>query len=317
VKSSQLNIQRKHLELVSAVDRSETLADVAAVLHLTPSALSHQLRELEDRVGAEVVRRKVKPVGLTAVGQRMLDTATDVLPRIEVLEDALARISVGETGRLHLAIECHSCYLWLMPTFESYREAWPDVELDILNGLSFEGLSALVSGDLDLVITADPEPLAGVTYLPLFEYESVLAMHPEHPLAARDTLTPADLVDQTVITYPVARRKLDLFRLFLDPAGIEPHRVRTSELTVMMVALVASGRGVTPLPNWAADEYTAKGTVVTRRLGDGVFNTLYAAVRDSALEQPYMSDFLLMAKDTPFSTLKGIARPVGTVGAPS
>lgn len=314
MKIIQLNLQRKHLELVGAVEQADSLADVAASLHLTPSALSHQLRELEDRVGAEVVRRKTKPIGLTAVGQRMLDTAQDVLPRFDALEDALNRISLGETGRLHLAIECHSCYLWLMPTFEAYREDWPDVELDILNGLSFEGLSALVTGDLDLVITADPEPLAGVTYLPLFEYESVLAMRSDHPLAAVDTVTPAHLADQTVITYPVARRKLDLFRLFLDPAGVEPHRVRTSELTVMMVALVASGRGVCPLPNWAAEEYTARGSITTRRLGAGVFNTLYAAVRDSALEQSYMSDFLLMAKDTPFSTLKGIARPVTRSG---
>ncbi len=307
-----MNIQRKHLELVAAVNRSETLAEVAAALHLTPSALSHQLRELEERVEAEVVQRRAKPVSLTAVGQRMLDTAEDVLPRLASLEDALNRITVGETGRLHLAIECHSCYLWLMPTFEAYRHDWPDVELDILSGLSFEGLNALVAGDLDLVITADPEPIAGVTYLPLFEYECVLAMHPSHSLSTLERVTPEALADQTIITYPVPRQKLDLFRLFLGPAGVEPKRVRTSELTVMMVALVASGRGVTPLPNWAAEEYTARGSVITKRLGDGVFNTLYAAVRDDALAMPYMSDFLLMAKDTPFSTLNGIARPVTT-----
>ncbi|MEM7378824.1 MAG: LysR substrate-binding domain-containing protein, partial [Pseudomonadota bacterium] len=170
-----MKVQRKHLELVAAVNGAASLADVASQLNLTPSALSHQLREIESRIGAEVVQRKHKPINLTAVGQRLLAAADEVLPRLVALEDALARMSTGDTGRLHLAIECHSCYLWLMPTFEAYRGAWPDVELDIISGLSFEGMTALVAGDLDLVITADPEPLAGVTYVPLFEYESVLA----------------------------------------------------------------------------------------------------------------------------------------------
>ncbi|MEM6985642.1 MAG: LysR family transcriptional regulator, partial [Pseudomonadota bacterium] len=110
-----MKIQRKHLELVTTVSSSDSLADVAAALNLTPSALSHQLRELETRVGSDVVLRKNKPISLTAVGQRMLATAQDVLPRMTALEDALSRISQGETGRLHLAIECHSCKDTLVP----------------------------------------------------------------------------------------------------------------------------------------------------------------------------------------------------------
>lgn len=307
-----MKIQRKHLELIATVDSSDSLAEVAAALHLTPSALSHQLRELESKIGSEVVRRKQRPINLSAVGQRILATAQEVLPRLAALEDALLRVCAGETGRLHLAIECHSCYLWLMPTFDAYRKNWPDVELDIVSGLSFEGMSALVAGDLDLVITADPVPLAGVTYVPLFDYESILAVKPDHRLASAETIEPADFVSETVITYPVPRQKLDLFRLFLDPAGVEPARVRTSELTVMMMALVASGRGVCSLPNWAATEYTERGSITTRRMGEGVFNTLCAAVRDEAVDLPFMRDFLLMAKDTPFSSLQGIARPVGS-----
>src|SRR5690606_34716069 len=56
-----------------------------------------------------------------------------------------------------MAIECHSCFQWLMPTLERYRREWPQVELDFSLGFSFHPLPALYRGDIDLVVTADPE----------------------------------------------------------------------------------------------------------------------------------------------------------------
>lgn len=304
-----MNLQRKHLELIQALQTSETLAAAAAKLHMTPSALSHQLGELEERVGLAVVNRKAKPLHLTASGKRLAETAQDVLPRFNRLEADLTRQVKGLGGRLSIAIDCHSCYLWLLPTLDQFRRQWPDVELDLSGGFSFDSLQALAAGDLDFVITADPEPLNGISYIPLFQYESMLILPLDHPLSQAEEIQPAMLKDQTLIIYPVPPRKMDIFRLFLRPADIEPAQIRHSELTVMMVALVASGRGLCSLPNWAADEYIDRNFVTARSLGQGVFNTLHAAVREESLQLSYMQDFLLLAKDLPFSTLKGIARP--------
>ncbi|HPY42201.1 MAG TPA: LysR substrate-binding domain-containing protein, partial [Thiolinea sp.] len=189
------------------------------------------------------------------------------------------------------------------------RRSWPDVELDLSGGFSFGSLPALAAGDLDFVITADPEPVNGISYIPLFQYESMLILPLDHPLLKAKEIQPIMLKDQTLIIYPVPPRKMDIFRLFLRPADVEPAQIRQSELTVMMVALVASGRGLCSLPNWAADEYIDRNFVTARSLGKGIFNTLHAAVREESLQLPYMQDFLLLAKDLPFSTLKGIARP--------
>jgi len=305
-----MNIQRKHLDLILALHSNETLVEVAKVLHITPSALSHQLGELEKRIGLPVVNRKSKPLRLTPAGQRLFDTARDMSPRFERLEQDLNRIVKGDGGRLNIAIECHSCYLWLLPTLDQFRRQWPAVELDIASGFSFDGLKGLMEGDLDFVITADPEPLNGISYIPLFQYEAVLVLPQDHQLLKHEVLEPEMLKDETLIIYPVPHRKLDIFRMFLNPANVEPAHIRTCELTVMMVALVASGRGLCTLPNWAADEYTDRDYVTAQSLGkDGVHNTLYAAVREESLEFEFMRDFVLLAKDLPFSTLKGIARP--------
>lgn len=107
--------------------------------------------------------------------------------------------------------------------------------------------------------------LAGITYVPLFTYEAMLAVANQHPLASKPYMVPQDLLDQTLITYPVERDRLDIFTRFLEPADIEPAAVRTSELTVMMMQLVASGRGVCGMPHWALHEYSSRGYVKGKR----------------------------------------------------
>lgn len=302
-------IQRKHLELITALHSSQTLADAAQRLYMTPSALSHQLGELEKQLEQTVVNRKTRPLKLSACGQRLLETAHDLLPRLERLEADLQRMLRGEGGRLNIAIECHSCYQWLLPALDQFRRQWPQVELDITGEFNFNGLQALYEGELDVVISADPQAIQGLSYIPLFQYESMLLLPLDHPLAKLERIEAPMLREQTLIIYPVPPRKMDIFRLFLQPADVEPAQLRYGELTVMMVALVTSGRGLCSLPNWAADEYIDRQFVVARSLGEGVFNTLYAAVREDSLQWPYMQDFIGLAKDLPFSTLTGIARP--------
>jgi LysR family transcriptional regulator for metE and metH len=206
-----------------------------------------------------------------------------------------------------MAIECHSCFNWLMPTIEVYRNQWPAIELDFSGGFTFEPLPALAQGDIDLVITSDPQAIKGVEYVPLFGYEMQIAVANEHPLAAKNYLQPQDLADQTLISYPVSRDRLDVFTQFLLPAGVEPAAVRTSELTLMMVQLVASGRGVCALPNWVAAEYVAQGLISVRSAGkNGIWPTLYAAVREEYLALPYVQEFLALAKAHCLKNLRGV-----------
>ncbi|HLV16517.1 MAG TPA: LysR substrate-binding domain-containing protein [Pseudomonas sp.] len=308
-------VDLRHLFSIYTLRETQSLTEAAVRLHLTQSALSHQFRELEERLGMPLFVRKSKPVRFTSAGLRLLQLAEQVLPLLRSTERDLARLAGGTAGRLHIAIECHSCYQWLMPSVDEFRQAWPEVELDLASGFSFAPLPALERGDLDMVVTSDPVPLAGITYVPLFSYEAMLAIDNHHALGAKSFIEPIDLADLTLITYPVERDRLDIFTCFLDPADVEPAQVRTSELTVMMMQLVASGRGVCCLPNWALHEYSSRGYVTAKRLGkDGLHATLYGAVRSDMLEVPFLSDFLLTAKDISFATLEGVSAASGSAG---
>ena len=298
----------RHLKTLGALRDAGSLVDAAERLHLTQSALSHQFKEMEDRLGMQLFVRKTKPVRFTSAGLRLLRLADEVLPLMRAAARDITRLQGGSAGRLHMAIECHSCFQWLMPTIDQFRDAWPEVELDLASGFAFAPLPALARGDLDLVVTSDPVELSGISYIPLFAYEALLAVAKQHPLTQKAYVEPEDLRGETLIIYPVEHDRLDVFNHFLEPADVEPAQVRTSELTVMMMQLVASGRGVCCLPNWAMHEYSSKGYVSARRLGEnGLFSTLYAAVRTDMLDAAFMKDFLLTAKDTSFTTLAGVS----------
>ena len=306
-------LELRHLATLRAIDEAGSLVEAAERLHVTQSALSHQLKDLEHRLGVALIVRRTRPIRFTTAGERVLALARQVLPQVRRTETELRRLAAGQSGRLHIAIECHSCFQWLMPALDRFREAWPEVELDLSAAFSFTPQAALVRGDLDMVITSDPVDNDAVRYLPLFRYELVLAVARQSALAGGRAVAPRALADETLITYPVEHERLDVFTAFLDPAGVAPAALRTAELTPMMVQLVAAGRGVAALPNWALTEYLDLDLVRAVRLGEGegVWRTLYAAVRDGDEQVPFIQEFMDTARALCFSNLSGIRRAAG------
>ncbi|WP_191600652.1 LysR family transcriptional regulator [Marinomonas algicola] len=303
-------IEVRHLKTLTALRETGSLVEAADRVHLTQSALSHQLKDLEEKLGCQLFIRKTKPVRFTSAGLRLLQLADDVIPSFRSAQRDIQRFAEGESGRLHIAIECHSCYEWLMPTIDHFREHWPDVELDLSTAFSFMPLPALARGDLDLVVTSDPVDIPNIEYVPLFQYESQVALSRHHKLSTKEYIEPQDLENETLITYPIEAERLDIFRNFLDPAGIRPAKIRHCELTLMMMQLVASGRGVCCLPNWALTEYTNRQYVITKSLGEeGIWCKLYLAIRKDQRDSSYIQDLISTASQTCFKNLKGILSP--------
>ena len=307
-------IDIRHLRTLAAIRETGSLAEAAERLHLTQSALSHQLKGLEEVIGLSLFARKTYPPRFTRAGERLLELADLILPALRAAERDIGKLKSGRAGRLVMAIECHSCFEWLMPALNRYREDWPEVELDFVSGFHGDAQEALTRRELDLVVTSNPDQQrTDLQFVPLFNYEALLVVAPSHPLATHAYVSPEALATETLITYPVDEDRLDIFTHFLHPAGIRPAKLRTSEITLMMVQLVASGRGVCALPSWAAQEYVQRGWVRTLPLGkNGIWRTLYAAVREEDAELAFVQDFLLTARTVSEATLSGIrpAKPV-------
>ncbi len=289
-------LELRHLKTLTALREHGSLVAAAGDLCLTPSALSHQLRELDQWFGVEVVNRRSRPVSFSNVGQRLLKLADEVLPQVQIAQSDITRIVHGQTGRITFSTECHSCFDWLMPLLNQYRQQYPDVDLDFASGFEANPHELLQTGEFDLLITADPIALKGVEYFPIFEYESRLVLSNTHPLVRAKDITVQELAEETLVTYPVDKHRLDIMSRLFIPANILPKQIRTTDLTQMLIQLVASGRGIGALPDWVVNEYEQKGWVTSRRLDcvapEGLRRTLYAGYRTEEKEKEYLDGFL-------------------------
>ena len=295
-----MHLELRHLRTIKAIHEAGGLARAAEVMNITQSALSHQIKGLEAQTQVELFIRRSKPLRLSAAGMRLLALAERVLPEITAIEQDFAGLHSGRAGRLHIAIECHACFEWLFPVLEEFRKAWPDVDVDIRAGLSFDALTALQKEQVDLVISSDPEDLTGIEFSPLFDYEPVFVAAAKNPLAEKTYIEAKDFRDQTLITYPVERSKLDAFTELLGPAKVEPATIRQVELTAVILLLVASNRGVTVLPDWVLREVRYNSDYVTRPLTKtGLTRRLYAAIRNEDAAKPYMAHFLRLGRTVP------------------
>jgi len=303
----QSQLELRHLKTLLALRDTGNLSRAAQLLSLTQSALSHQLKGLEDHYGAALFERKSNPVSFSAAGQRLLRLAEASLPLVDEAERDVRRLVSGSAGTLRIAVECHTCFDWLMPAMDAFRTRWPEVELDIVSGFQADPVGLLQQNRAEVAIVSEVDAdEAGVAVHPLFSFEIVALLPKGHALLARPWLAASDFADHTLITYPVPDDMLDVVRRVLQPAGIAPPR-RTTELTVGMLQLVASGRGIAALPLWAVKSYLDRGYVASQRIGaQGLTGRLYAAVPTHLAGRPYLDEFVRLMRETSLLTLPGV-----------
>lgn len=267
----------KHLRSLVALRKTNSLAQAADILHMSQSALSHQFSELEQRLECPLFVRKSAPVVFTQKGMQLLLLADSVLPAVD---DLLSSWSVMQSpATLRLTVECYSCIRWLTPALQEISRQFPELELDLTHPQDFEPQDSLLAGQLDMVLTADLLPVEGIFYAPLFDFEMKLVLPANHPLVHKETIQPEDLVDETLLSYPVPPLRLDVIRHFLQPAGIQPRQIKTVDNTLILTQMVAAGWGITVLPDWVCHEFETQGLLATRSLGAGLWRRLHAAIR--------------------------------------
>jgi LysR family transcriptional regulator for metE and metH len=300
-------IELRHLRMIQALAETGSVSAAAERVHVTQSALSHQLGALERYFGVALLDRTRRPLRLTAAGERLLLAARRALPEVEAARAEVLRLSNNNAPEsLRIAVECHSCFDWLMPAMDAYRAERPQAELDLVSGFLPEPLDLLLDGRADLAVVSAMRDWPGVSYLPLFNYEMVALLAPGHVLADKAWLEAGDFAGQTLITYPVPDQALDLVQRVLKPAGISPER-RTAELTVAILQLVASRRGLAALPRWAAQAQIERGYVLARPIGEkGLWSGLFAAFRSADLE--LHRGFVEVLRRSAFQTLSGLAQ---------
>src|SRR5262245_50500317 len=299
-------LEIRHLRTLLALAEAGNLSVAAKRVHLTQSALSHQLKTLEDRYGTTLFERKSNPLRLSPAGQRLLDLARNTLAAVDNAERDLLRLKDDSGGELRVVLECHTCFDWLMPVMDDFRRRWPEVEVDLVAGFHSDPMKLLQSGKADLVVGSRPPRGRDWAVFPLFRFEIQVVLPVEHRLRAKRHVEAADLAGETLITYPVPEERIDLIREVLKPARVKLSR-RTAELTVAIVQLVASRRGIAALPNWGLKNYVDFKYVLAKRVGQkGLWSELYAIAPRALAAKPYLAELAAVIRAKCAADLEGI-----------
>lgn len=299
-------LELRHLQTLLALVETGTLSRAATRIYLSQSAISHQIKQLEEHYGVSLFERKSQPLRLSPAGQRLHTLAETVMKLVGDAERDVARIAQGEAGQLRIAVECHTCFDWLMPAMDQFREHWPEIELDLVSGFHTDPLALLLENRAELVVVSEPQHRSGLAFHPLFSFEIVGLVSRQHPFAPKPFLKPEDFAAETLISYPVPDDMLDIVRKVLKPVGIEPKR-RTAELTVAILQLVASRRGIAALPNWTVQSYLERDYVLGKPIGKkGLWSALYAATTAPMATSAFMLDFLDTVRSSSFRNLRGL-----------
>jgi LysR family transcriptional regulator for metE and metH len=293
-------LEIRHLKSLKAIAETGKLGLAAERVFLTQSALSHQIRALETHYEITLFQRSAQGLRFTPAGQRLLDLANELLPLIEKSERDLIRLKSDQSGELRIVLECHTCFDWLTPVMDAFRRAWPEVEIDLVAGFHSDPWHLLVEDKADVVIGGLPDKIKNnkeFEHLPLFKFEIMAVLATDHPLRNKARLSAEDFSNETLITYPVPEERIDVIRQVLKPADIQFNR-RTAELTIAIMQLVASRRGLAALPSWGIQSYVEHEYVLQKHIGKkGVWSELYAIGTSEMMTRPYAKDLARIIRD--------------------
>lgn len=296
-------IETKHLKIIHALHNEGTLTEAARTLCLTQSALSHQISYLEKKLEVKLWQRHGRNLRLTQAGERLLQTAQQILPIIEQTEKTLKAYGEGRQGILRIGVECYPCYEWLTGVIGHFLQQMPAVDIDIINKFQFSGLEGLLNQHIDVLITPDKEHHKRIHYTTLADYELVLLVAKNHPLAQQASVTPDELSQETLLSFPVPLERLDIMTQFLIPAGVKPAAMKKIESIELMLQMVALQRGVCVLPEWLVTHSVHQNPVSKIRLGKtGIHKKLFIAQRSSDQDIAYIQQFIRMGQS------KGLVR---------
>jgi LysR family transcriptional regulator for metE and metH len=293
-------LEVKHLQLVEAVAAYGSLTNAGKHLHLTQSALSHQLVELERRLGTPLFHRVGRRLVPTLAGDRLLRSATRTLNTLRRTENSLKRIAAGREAVLRFSTACYTTYHWLAPLLEEFARRCPKVDVQVVAEATRRPIEALLAGKIDVGIVTDLGPDDRLQVVPLFDDEIVLIMPPRHRFASRPYVTAQDIGEEHLLVYTEPRADNSIFRRVLDPAGVVPRRVSAIQLTEAIVEMVKAGLGVAALARWAVAPHVRAGSLVAVPVTpNGLHRKWQAATLRQQTPPLYIREFCHVLADRP------------------
>jgi LysR family transcriptional regulator, regulator for metE and metH len=267
----------RDLQLVVAIAEEGTVTGAGNRLHVTQSALSHRLKDLENRLGVPLFLRVRRRMAITPAGESVLAAARRVLDELVRVEREVSGSGKARSKVVRVSTGCCTCYGWLPNLFATFRSKHPQVEIRLDCDLSGQPLEWVTTGRSDIGIVYNAPLDAAIDAVPLFDDDMVIVVSPRHCRAGDAAIQPADLADETLLVYP-PREENTLLNDVLRPAGVQPSAVLEFRSPGAILELAASELGVGFVARWAAAPYLRLGRLVALPLAQGTHRITWSAI---------------------------------------
>ena len=304
-------LESHHLRLIAQVARTESVTRAADQLNVTQSAVSHQLRELEDKLGTPLFVRSGRRMLLTRAGRLLVEAADNVLHTIARVESQVEQIARHEAGELRVCTHCYTGYSWLPAIVSGLGQRYPAFGLQIVPEYTVDPIAALLDARLDLAIMNDESDDRRLRYRELFDDEHVAVVPASHRWATRPFVTPEEIAAEPLYLFSRSIENSFVVKHVLRPAGLAPAHITYLQLPEGIIEMVKAGMGATVLPKWSiANALASSGLKAIRITRDGVFRKWYAVTLSDAAPTPFVEEFIrLLIAQAPASRRTMRRRP--------
>jgi len=264
----------RRLRYFVAVAEELHFGRAAERVHVVQSAVSQQLKLLEDELGFTLIKRSRQDVSLTLLGEVFLPEAREILQRTDEAVRRLKASASGVVGRLSIGFVDNVLWTLLSPIIRDFRERWPHVDLKLIPMDRDVQVEAIAAGTVDIGIIPSPSHLAAAVKTEvLISAPLMVALPSANVLALKTVVEMADLATEPFVTFPLQMnsRILDLLKTACAGAGFTPRVAQEGGQLHTLLSLVSAGLGVTLVPKWVAQ--LPQPGVVFRDLAD--FSTPY------------------------------------------
>jgi LysR family transcriptional regulator for metE and metH len=259
-----MNISLQHFRLIETISKEGTLTKSALTLHLTQSALSHQLKELERILGTEIFSRQGKMMHLTENGTRFLQSAEKILAEIKSLQEDLSNFKSGKTGKINISTQSYTAYHWLPEIIKNYQRESPDTNIHILSEASKRPLEFLLHGELDVAIVRSQMTNTKITYVPVYLDQLMVVMSKSNPLARKQVFEIADFEDTELImpVYDASYQDTPLIEHMIQVEHIKLKNLHRIHYTDVTVDMAEANLGIGIMPDWIVKPYLKNRDIV-------------------------------------------------------
>jgi len=258
----------RHLEMIAELAETPRVTEVAEKLRITPSALSHRIREVERRLEVPLFLRVNKRLRPTPAADYLAQVARRLLLDLSRAEDDVRKMGSGLRHVVRIAVESYSAYHWLPDFVRHLRETEADIGIEVVATASKNSLASLHERVVDLIIVSGDISSAGIELAHLFDDQLLFIMPPDHRLVGRKFIDGSDIAGEDFITYTrVPEPDREYARLF-RPTNSYPNWTETVEVPEAIVEMVAAGLGTSVLAGWAIETAILTGRVIAAEVGE-------------------------------------------------